>query len=182
MSLELWFIPRASTWLLTSLGSLVMNRVLKRMPSSSPGGQVGQHGLHQLGGPSVAEFPTMDELEAHVCWLGGEEPQEPGLQIHVGAVQLVDGTVPHGFAQSPPLLGECWEDQVKAQPGVGHIVPVEGGLRQCEPGVRILGPEWRQLHLGWRQVLLSGHRSPCGRRRKPRSSWELLLLGHVGPA
>ena len=43
----------------------------------------------------------MDELEADVCRLGGEEPQEPGLQIHVGAVQLVDGTVPHGFAQSP---------------------------------------------------------------------------------
>ena len=80
--------------------------------------------------------------------LGGVEPQEPGLQIQVGAVQVVNGTQ-YTADLLYHLLRESWEDQDKAQPGVNHIVPVEGGLRQCEPGVGILGPEWRQLHLGW---------------------------------
>ena len=83
--------------------------------------------------------------------------QEPGLWVHVGAVQVVDS------AQYSPdllnhLLRECWEDPVEVQPGVYHVVPVEGGLRQCEPGCRILG-----------------------RRREPGSPRELLLLGRGGP-
>ena len=51
-----------------------------------------QHGLHELDGPPVAELRAVDELEAVVRRLGGEQPQEPGLQVHVGAVQVLHGT------------------------------------------------------------------------------------------
>ena len=56
------------------------------------------------------------------------------------------------------LLRESWEDQVKTQPGIDYVMPVEGGLHQCEPGEGILGLEWWQFHLGWRYVLVSRRR------------------------
>ena len=99
----------------------------------------------------------MDELEAVVRWLGGEELQEPGLQVHVGAVQVLHSTQ-HATDLPNDFLRESWEDQVKAQPGVDHVMPVEGGLHQCEPGEGVLGPEWRQFHLGRRYVLVCRHR------------------------
>ena len=34
----------------------------------------------------------MDELEARVCRLGGEQLQEPGLQVHVRVVHVLYST------------------------------------------------------------------------------------------
>ena len=46
------------------------------------------------------------------------------------------------------------------QPRVDYPVPVEGGLRQSEPGAGVLGPKRRQLYLGWRHVLLGNRHAP----------------------
>ena len=67
----------------------------------------------------------MDELEARVCRLGSEQPQKPGLQIHVGVVHVVDSTQ-HPTDLLNNFLWESWEDQVKTQPGVDHFMPFEG--------------------------------------------------------
>ena len=64
------------------------------------------------------------------------------------------------------LLRKSWENQVKKQPGVDHVMPVEDGLHQCEPGEGILGPEWWQFHLGRRYVLVCRRQIPRGRRRE----------------
>ena len=93
---------------------------------------------HELDGPPVAELWAMDELEAVVCQLGGELLQEPGLQVHVGVVQVLYSTQ-YPTELFHDLLRESWEYQVKAQPGVDHVMPVEGGLHQCEPGEGVLG-------------------------------------------
>ena len=110
-----------------------------------------------MDGPPVAELQAVDELEAVVHWLGGEQLQEPGLQVHVGAVQVLYSTQ-HPMYLPDDLLRESWEDQVKTQPGIDYVMPVEGGLHQCEPGEGILGLEWWQFHLGWRYVLVSRRR------------------------
>ena len=92
MSLELRFIQHASTWLLTSLGSLVTNSVLKRMPSSSPGGsRASMVSISWVGLLSQSSPPLMS-LRHVSADLGVRRTQKPGLQIHVGAVQVVDGT------------------------------------------------------------------------------------------
>ena len=82
----------------------------------------------------------MDELEACVRGLGGDQLQEPGLQVHIGAVQVLYDTQ-HPTDLFDDLLRESWENQVKTQPGVDHVMLVEGGLHQCEPGEGILSPE-----------------------------------------
>ena len=122
------------------------------MLSSASGGSKA-HGLHELDGPPVTELWAVDELEAVVRRLGGEQLQEPGLQVHVGEVQVLYSTQ-HPTYLPDDLLRESWEDQVKTQPGIDHVMPVEGGLHQCEPGEGILGPEWWQFHLGWCYVLV----------------------------
>ena len=88
----------------------------------------------------------MDTLEAVVRRLEGEELQAPGLQVCVGAVQVLH-SMQHAMDLPNYFHRESWENQVKAQ-------PVEGGLHQREPGEGVLGQEWQQFHLGRRFLLV----------------------------
>ena len=70
------------------------------------------------------------------------------------------------------------------QPRVDYPVPVEGGLRQSEPGAGVLGPKRRQLYLGRRHVLLGNRHAPEytlveGETGIPEG---VFLLGRTGPA
>ena len=92
-------------------------------------------------GAGVSTLPRLvSVLLVDVAELGGEELQEADLQVHVVAVQVFRSKQ-HAADLLDDFLWESWENQVKAQPGVDHVMPVEGGLHQHEPGEGVLGPE-----------------------------------------
>ena len=104
-------------------------------------GELGSPVRSDVGGHAKAGHPR------------GQEGVQDGLSGGLGAPRHV---APHGSLND--LLQESWENQVKVQPGVDQVKPVEGGLHQCEPGEGVLCPEWRQFHLGWRYVLVCRRR------------------------
>ena len=90
-------------------------------PLRLPGGQQGQHVLHRLGGPPVAQVPAVDDLLAKVQRLGGKEVQQQDLEGPVGVGDVVDAV-----EDAPELLNDLLrkrrEDQFEAQ--LGSAIPL----------------------------------------------------------
>ena len=85
--------------------------------------------------PSAARATAVDDLLALVQRLGVEELKQPDLEGPVGVGDVVDG-VQDAADLLYHLLWKCGQDQVEAQPGVGHPAAIEGGLRSEYPWSR----------------------------------------------